>query len=446
MRWRQRSTLKFGSLAPLKAEELFADFTRGRRDFTNLDLNEIDLRPSPATAEPRVMLDGIDLSGSRLQFAKLASCSLVGANLSGADLSGCDMFDVDLSLSIMVRVIVSSLEMPSLLMDTTFKAADLSGAKLQYGRFLGCCFDEALLQHADMNNFYSMWSTFVSARLTNASMKTAHLDQARFDGADLSGASLKRANLKRTVLRNSSLADTDLTGANLYSATIAGANFSRAYFQRTVVSNLDLVSASFVDTIHGGPSAVSTDTLERTAAALSVGDKKQGEVTAFLRRCGVAEHIVGYFHTMIGKPVSFYAAFISYSHSDNAFASLLHDSLQARGIRCWLDAYDLKPGDRILDVVNTAIRVSDKVLLCCSTSSLQSWWVKDEIRKAIERERQEKRAMIIPLMLDRYFLDDWNDGLAAELRSRLAADFSGWSADVSVFQRELERVVAALRC
>ena len=34
------------------------------------------------------------------------------------------------------------------------------------------------------------------------------------------------------------------------------------------------------------------------------------------------------------------------------------------------------------------IRIHDKVLLCCSTSSLSSWWVKDRIRKALEKERQ----------------------------------------------------------
>lgn len=43
----------------------------------------------------------------------------------------------------------------------------------------------------------------------------------------------------------------------------------------------------------------------------------------------------------------------------------------------------------------------------------------------MERERRDGRDIIIPLMVDRYLLDVWEDGLAADLRSRLAADFAG---------------------
>ncbi len=141
----------------------------------------------------------------------------------------------------------------------------------------------------------------------------------------------------------------------------------------------------------------------------------------------------------------FYSCFISYSHKDRAFSNRLHDQLLARGIRCWLDEHDLKPGDRILDVVADAIRLHDKILLCCSETSLNSWWVKDEIRKAMERERRDGRDIIIPLMVDRYLLGGWEDGLATDLRSRLAADFTGWEHDNAKFEEQFERVMRALR-
>lgn len=44
-------------------------------------------------------------------------------------------------------------------------------------------------------------------------------------------------------------------------------------------------------------------------------------------------------------------------------------------------------------------------LLCCSETSLNSWWVTDEIRKAMERERRDGSDIIIPLMVNRYLLD-----------------------------------------
>lgn len=145
------------------------------------------------------------------------------------------------------------------------------------------------------------------------------------------------------------------------------------------------------------------------------------------------------------KVAEFYTCFISYSHADKAFSRRLHDQLRARSIRCWLDEHDLKPGDRILDVVNDAIHLHDKILLCCSETSLESWWVIDEVRKAQERERRDGHDIIIPLMVDRYLLEGWEDGLAADLRSRLAADFTGWEHDNAKFEEQFERVVVALR-
>ncbi len=60
------------------------------------------------------------------------------------------------------------------------------------------------------------------------------------------------------------------------------------------------------------------------------------------------------------------------------------------------------------------------------------------------RERRDGRDIIIPLMVDRYLLDGWEDGLAADLRSRLAADFTGWEHDHVKFEEQFERLVQAL--
>ena len=135
-----------------------------------------------------------------------------------------------------------------------------------------------------------------------------------------------------------------------------------------------------------------------------------------------------------------------------AFASLLYDRLQGRGIRCWLDEHQLLPGDDLHEGIDRGIRLWDKVLLCASKSSLTSWWVDGEINRAfqkeaqIRKERGRKVLALIPLNLDGFlFSDDYQSGKKAETTSRVAANFVGWERDHLVFDLELERVVRALR-
>ena len=93
----------------------------------------------------------------------------------------------------------------------------------------------------------------------------------------------------------------------------------------------------------------------------------------FLRCAGVPEVLINYLPTFLNKPIQFYSCFIGNSHAWNSFARRFYDGLQVKGIRCWLDEYQLLPGDDIYEQVDRGMRLWDKVLLCCSESSLTSW-------------------------------------------------------------------------
>lgn len=127
-------------------------------------------------------------------------------------------------------------------------------------------------------------------------------------------------------------------------------------------------------------------------------------------------------------------------------------SPQGRGIRCWLDEKQLNIGDEIATEIHHGIRYWDKIIVCCSQAALNSYWVDREVSIALEKEeqlykeRQEKVLTMLPLDLDGYlFSDDCSGSQVTEIRRRLAGDFTGWEHDNAIFEREIERLIKALR-
>jgi hypothetical protein len=264
-----------------------------------------------------------------------------------------------------------------------------------------------------------------------------------------------------------------MTNAAINKTNLTGADFTDVMIGFTTFSDVDLSEVKGLDTVwHESPSSLGIDTLYRSKGNIPI---------AFLRGCGLPEEFLANFPSLLNQATGYYSCFISYSHDDKTFARSLHDRLQERGIRCWLDEHQLLPGDDLHEGIDRGIRLWDKVLLCASKASLTSWWVDGEINRAFQKETQimkeraeqetqrritsktdstphpnplperggeggRKVLALIPLNLDGFlFSADYQSGKKAEIMSRVAANFVGWEKDNLLFERELEKVIRALR-
>jgi tetratricopeptide (TPR) repeat protein len=94
------------------------------------------------------------------------------------------------------------------------------------------------------------------------------------------------------------------------------------------------------------------------------------------------------------------SVFISHSSKDNEFVDWLAAELEKYSIKFWLDEHRLRPGDSLYGVIGPALMQADYFLIVLSKNSVDSVWVERELNVALGRETEEKKKIIIPVLLE----------------------------------------------
>ena len=109
--------------------------------------------------------------------------------------------------------------------------------------------------------------------------------------------------------------------------------------------------------------------------------------------------------------------FISYSHHDAGFVNQLALQLVAHKVNVWIDRWELNVGDSLLSKVQEAIGGASALLVVLSQASVASEWVKKEVNAGLLRELDERRVVVLPVLVE-------DCKIPLFLRDKLYADFS----------------------
>jgi hypothetical protein len=92
--------------------------------------------------------------------------------------------------------------------------------------------------------------------------------------------------------------------------------------------------------------------------------------------------------------------FVSYSHSDAEFVDRLAAELIRARKPVWVDRYELRAGDSLIGRIQEEISRAGAMLVVLSEASVNSEWCKKELSAGLIRELDEKRVVVIPVLIE----------------------------------------------
>lgn len=91
--------------------------------------------------------------------------------------------------------------------------------------------------------------------------------------------------------------------------------------------------------------------------------------------------------------------FVSHRGADAAEAERLASELRSRGHDVWLDVWNIKLGDSIVEQINEGLSDSTSVIVCYSHSGTLAPWMNREWMSALARQLNGSAVRLLPVRL-----------------------------------------------
>lgn len=127
-----------------------------------------------------------------------------------------------------------------------------------------------------------------------------------------------------------------------------------------------------------------------------------------------------------------YDVFLSHSSLDKERVRRLGEQLRADGLRVWLDAFEIRPGDHIGAQLDAGLEGSRVLLLCMSPHAFGSEWVQLEHWSRRFRDPLNRERRFLPVLFETC---DLPDSLAAYRYVDYRAESPAAYAEIVTFCR-----------
>lgn len=126
------------------------------------------------------------------------------------------------------------------------------------------------------------------------------------------------------------------------------------------------------------------------------------------------------------------SVFISYSSNDKPFVKRFASDLQSRGVKVWVDDWEINIGDSLVQKIRAGIDDVEYLAVVLSPSSVKSAWVQKEVDIAINQEIEGKKVKVLPLLLKQCELPGF-------LKGKSYADFTSEEKYYESLQKVLRK-------